>query len=192
MEQKKFKLSEEVQTQLRLMRQHLNLAAEDVSTDLGKSKAWLGQIERGKLLSIKREDLVNLLLMYTTYSEHEILNKGVLENFVSTGIATLNTHEAYDWYEDVEAIKSYFFDYLRDTSSKDELESKLIYIRCMLRCLEAYPGATALFFQNFFLFENILDNYKDLSQDQYLNKVASLHRKLENILQEEYDKSTCN
>lgn len=187
MEQNKFKLSSEVLAQLRYMRQYMNLAAEDVSVELGKSKAWLGQIERGKLLSIKKNDLIKLLEMYTVYSEEEIVSDGVLDNFIETGFALKNAPESKDWYEEVELIESYFYNYLNRCESDKDRNEKLIYIHALLRCLERYPESTSSFIQIFSTLEEIFDCYIDLTHDQYFLKALSLRQKLDHILKEELD-----
>lgn len=192
MEQKKYTLSVDIRTQLRFMRQSLNLSAEDVSVELGKSKAWLGQIERGKLLSIKREDLVELLVTYTNYNHNEILYDGVLDNFVTTGFALPDAPEDHDWYEEVDLIKDYFYGYLKNCTSDDERETKLEPIHSMLHCLSNYPGVTTLFFQNFILLENILNNYTSLKQDEYFQRVSALTQKINSLLNDEYNETINN
>ena len=82
MKQTKYKLPDFVRGYLRKMRKDMQLSAEDISVELGYSKAWLGQIERGKLHSIKEADLVKLLLIYLPdKTEDDIIEKGILENF---------------------------------------------------------------------------------------------------------------
>lgn len=87
MKQNKYVLSTRNRNTLRFMRKEKKFSADDISIQIGKSQAWLGQVERGKLQSIKKDDLIKLLSIYTGYSEIEVLNYSVLENFVSTGYA---------------------------------------------------------------------------------------------------------
>ena len=56
----KIRLTEEQRERLREIRKNSHKAAEDISVQLGYSKAWLGQIERGKLQTIKKDDLQKL------------------------------------------------------------------------------------------------------------------------------------
>lgn len=60
----KFILNNEIRSQLRSMRKKSKLTIEEVSAKLGKSRAWLGQIERGDLKGIKKEDLIKLTTLY--------------------------------------------------------------------------------------------------------------------------------
>ena len=185
MEPKKYKLSPDVRTQLRFLRQQNNLAAEDVSVELGKSKAWLAQIERGKLFTIKKADLIELLKMYTNYSEYEILHNGVLENFVQTGFALESAPQSKEWYDEIEIIKDYFYHYLNNCSDDSERSVQIAYIHALLRCMHDYPGAISLIFENIITLESILENYSSLSHDKYLSRVSSLTKKLSTILNSE-------
>ena len=91
MKQNSYLLTSVSRTQLRSMRKSKGFSAENVSVEIGKSKAWLGQIERGKLLSIKKDDLIKLLLIYTNYDKDIISSNGILENFIQSGcIINLN------------------------------------------------------------------------------------------------------
>ena len=90
MKQNKYILSTRNRNTLRFMRKEKGLAAEDISKQLGKSQAWLGQIERGKVQSINKDNLVKLLSIYTDCNEHEVVN---IENFISTGYAEKNETE---------------------------------------------------------------------------------------------------
>lgn len=182
MEQKKYKLTPDVRTQLRFLRQQSNLAAEDVSVELGKSKAWLAQIERGKLFSIKRNDLLELLKMYTEFSEYDIIHNGVLENFVQTGFAVESAPESKEWYDEIEIIKDYFYHYLNDCGNDNERLVQISYVNALLRCMNDYPGAISLMFENIITLETILENYSSLSHDKYLSKVSSLTKKLSTVL----------
>ena len=85
MKQNSYLLTSVSRTQLRSMRKSKGFSAENVSVEIGKSKAWLGQIERGKLLSIKKDDLIKLLLIYTNYDKDIISSNGILENFIQSG-----------------------------------------------------------------------------------------------------------
>lgn len=57
-------LTDKQRLQLRTMRKKSKLTIEEVSAKLGKSRAWLGQIERGDLKGIKKEDLSQLMILY--------------------------------------------------------------------------------------------------------------------------------
>lgn len=64
MSSNKIKLTDDQRKRLRELRKKANKAAEDVSVELGYSKAWLGQIERGKFQTIKQDDLLKLMTMF--------------------------------------------------------------------------------------------------------------------------------
>lgn len=55
-------------------------SAEEVSEMLGHHKSWLGQIERGRLVSIKQEDLINLLSILLDLPKEKI-SDDMLEKF---------------------------------------------------------------------------------------------------------------
>lgn len=56
-------------------------SAEEVSEMIGHHKSWLGQIERGRLVSIKQEDLSSLLSIILDIPKEEI-TEDLLENFI--------------------------------------------------------------------------------------------------------------
>lgn len=64
MSQNKIRLTDEQRIKLRELRKKSKKAAEDVSVELGYSKAWLGQVERGKFQTIKQDDLLKLMAMF--------------------------------------------------------------------------------------------------------------------------------
>ena len=74
---RKYELSKLSCLKLKNMRKETKLSIEEVSLMIGKSKDWLGQIERGKLQSIKKDDLMQLFMIYSkidnTYSMDTIL-----------------------------------------------------------------------------------------------------------------------
>ena len=80
MENNKIVLADESRIKLRFIRQQLNLSAENVAVEIGKSKAWLGQIERGKLHSIKTNNLIELLNIYKNHTENAELLK-IIDEF---------------------------------------------------------------------------------------------------------------
>ena len=57
-------------------------SAEEVSEMLNHHKSWLGQIERGRLVSIKEEDLIKLLSILLDTSEDEIVSNDCVDNFI--------------------------------------------------------------------------------------------------------------
>lgn len=68
MEQKKI-LTDIERRFLRVKRKECGYSAENVSIEMGKSKAWLGQIERGKLKTITMEDYKKLEKIYSNINE---------------------------------------------------------------------------------------------------------------------------
>ena len=71
---------------LRTARKAANIAAEDLSVEMKYSKAWLGQLERGKFQTIKNDDLMYLLLRYTECSKYDVVSTGIWSNFLENGI----------------------------------------------------------------------------------------------------------
>ena len=57
-------------------------SAEEVSEMLGHHKSWLGQIERGRLVSIKEDDLTTLLSILLDVPKDELIAKDCLNNFI--------------------------------------------------------------------------------------------------------------
>ena len=57
----KYTLNDKHRELLRKMRNFRGLSAEEVSEKINHHKSWLGQIERGRLASIKKDDLDKLL-----------------------------------------------------------------------------------------------------------------------------------
>ncbi|MBQ4264805.1 MAG: helix-turn-helix transcriptional regulator [Clostridia bacterium] len=65
---------------IRKMRESLKESVESVSRAIGKSPAWVGQLERGRFASIKRDTLVELLkVLYR--NEREKSDNELLERF---------------------------------------------------------------------------------------------------------------
>lgn len=181
----KFELNEKSRKELRTMRKKSKLTIEEVSAKLGKSRAWLGQIERGDLKTIQKNDLVELFKLYTDYPEEQIRYTDIIDNFIEEGILYTECPEAYNWYEEINFITNYFFEYFDKSASDEEVSDKLIYIHSLLRCLKDHSGATTLFLENFPLLERIFENYDELPADQYLSRFMKLTKKIQAILQEE-------
>lgn len=57
-------------------------SAEEVSEMLGHHKSWLGQIERGRLVSIKDTDLTKLLSILLDIPEDKIASGDYIDNFI--------------------------------------------------------------------------------------------------------------
>lgn len=187
MEQKKYILREKTRTQLQYLRKETKLTIEEVSLMIGKSKDWLGQIERGKLQGIKKEDLIKLLLIYTDYTKEELIYDGIVENFIKTGIAFSDKPEAYNWHEEVRWLTDRFFFYLDESTSDEDLYSRLADIHSLERCLEHFPGAMVLYFEHFKTILKILEGYKTLKGDQQILRFTRLMNKISTILTEELD-----
>lgn len=104
MDKDKYRLSKEQREKLRKIRKEKHLAAEDVSVELGYSKAWLGQIERGKLQTIKQEELAKLIALYTD-NEYKSNEMGkICEQFLKTGDVVLPKRERMTITEILEVI----------------------------------------------------------------------------------------
>lgn len=91
---RKYKLSKLSCIKLKNMRKETKLTIEEVSLMIGKSKDWLGQIERGKLQGIKKDDLMKLFMIYSkidnTYSTDDLLP--MFQNFVD-GLSEINNYD---------------------------------------------------------------------------------------------------
>lgn len=78
----KYHLYDRHRSLLKEWRVEKELSAEKVSEMLGHHKSWLGQIERGRLVSIKEDDLLNLLSILLTEPIDELIQGDCVEKFV--------------------------------------------------------------------------------------------------------------
>jgi transcriptional regulator with XRE-family HTH domain len=189
MEQLKYNLTPTIKNELRFLRQKRHLAAEDVSIELGKSKAWLGQIERGKLLSIKKDDLIKLLLIYTNFTEHEIVYEGVLENFLEFGKALPHTLKSDSIYVKM-GFESTFDIFMNNFNSENEREIILEYFEKFLYLMQHYPGVTSSFFRMIPKLLYMIENYSTLSKDKFFSKTSTLMNRIEKIILEEHENAS--
>ena len=184
MEQTKYFLSEECRTQLRFLRQGVKMAAEDVSVALDHSKAWLGQIERGKLQSIKKKDLVRLLSIYTSTPEEEIESERTLENFLATGFAVplLN-----DWYTKIDELDftNALYRVIKDIDDEFEKEFLFDNIEAFRVCLEKFPGVMVPLLNHAESLFYILYKYSELSPNKFLRKTKTFSSKIAVLLDQE-------
>lgn len=86
----KYKLLDSQRNFLRERRKIKHISAENLSAQLGKSKAWLGQIERGKLFSIKETSLVDLLSILYDVPKSAVINNSILINFLNCNFLNQN------------------------------------------------------------------------------------------------------
>lgn len=76
---------------LKTKRQALCLSAETVSEKLNHHKSWLGQIERGRLNSIKKDDFIKLLSILWHLPEEMIEQTNAVEQFYNNTLVTKKT-----------------------------------------------------------------------------------------------------
>ena len=81
----KIRLTDDQRSKLREFRKNSCFAAEDISTELGFSKTWLGQIECGKIKTIKYNDLVRLINLITGNKIESDEAKEIHKQFLETG-----------------------------------------------------------------------------------------------------------
>lgn len=182
MEQKKYKLTNINRNSLRLMRKEQKLAAEDVSTRIGKSKAWLGQIERGKLQSIKKDDLSELLSIYysnttTTITKEDIISKGFLDEFLNSGLPSQEQDKLYSELCDIN-FAYLFYNCIEQAPTLREKEEIMEQIKFLSYCLETYPDAmNTIIFNSETLFYTLYF-YSFVSNDTFCTKAKSFASKL--------------
>lgn len=187
MKQNKYILSTHVRNQLRVLRKNKCLSAENVSMELGKSKAWIEQIERGKIQSIKQDDLVKLLTIYTNFNNNEILQNGILVNFLYKGVISVEKPIKATDYFDMEEVIKIVQKYI--TFCKFHKEECIEELHTMLRCMNMYSAHTNAYLSNFTLLEQICQRSNlVLSDEEYIYRTFVLNKKIENILKEELEK----
>ncbi len=189
MDDKKYKLTETNRENLRLLRKKRNLAAEDVSVELGKSKAWLGQIERGKLQSIKYSDLVKLMALYfPDWSPEDLKTNGVIQNYLNYGLPLETTDEHYAKLNELDFTNT-FFKCIEHSIAYEEKEKIFDGIKNLLDCIYDYPSVMSSFMLQIHSLHIVLDNYSYLPADQFFSCINSLLSKTTQILEDEYEKS---
>ena len=103
---KKYKLSDSQRDFIRHKRRESCISAEIFSEKyLRKSKAWLGQIERGKLLTIKETDLITILSVFYDISKDTVINSGMVNNFEKCNFTELDKSQ-YTEIKNVKQIKN--------------------------------------------------------------------------------------
>ena len=189
MKKEKYILTEINRKELRSLRKNCGIAAEDVSVELGYSKAWLGQIERGKLQTIKQDDLAKILSLYCPeWTPEEIIKKDIINNFLKYNFLVESMDEYLGKLRELD-IADYFFKCIDQLSMDEEKANTYKDIEYFMYCLYNYPGSMTTFLSNVPLFSFILDNYSILPPDQFLSNVNAFTKKLTNLLREEHDRS---
>ena len=108
----KYELGSEHLSYIRKRRKDLKIPAESLSEQIGKSKSWLSQLERGVFRSIKKTDYVNLLrVLYAPYPEY-YSDEHLLREFFNDAANASLTAQMNDYH---------FFDAINyvDFDSKD-------------------------------------------------------------------------
>lgn len=122
---KKYRLNEIQRAKIREKRKEQKISAETLSERINKSKAWIGQIERGRLSTIKEDDLINLLsVLYEMPTK--AINKDFLNAFLNEDINILDNASWFDneYFDLWKYCKNYNFDSLIRKSFKT-IEHKL-------------------------------------------------------------------
>lgn len=115
----RFSLTEEHCNHIKKRREDIKKSAQAISKLIGKSPAWLGQLERGRTESINEKDLVNLLALLHQTSKEEIQYGGLLEKFKTltfdeTPISWIESSEFDDYKATTEISICQRINYLLD------------------------------------------------------------------------------
>lgn len=189
MQIEKFKLNDINRGYLRSLRKDRNMAAEDVSIELGRSKAWLGQIERGLVQTVKKYDLARIMAIYCPeYTPEDIISKGILNNYLNYGFLVEDMDEYLASLQNLDFANILYkcINPLQTSSEKDKTYQDIEYL---LKCFNDYPGATTSMLTNARLILFILDNYALLPPDQFFSNFNSFNNKLSNLIREELNRS---
>lgn len=185
MKRDKYILTEINRKDLRALRKKYNLAAEDVSVELGYSKAWLGQIERGKLQTIKQDDLAKLLSLYCPiWNPEEIINKEVLTNFLACGMLIESMDNYLSELHEI-SFPDIFYKCIEPLATQNLKEDSFKAISAFIYCINEFPSTMNTFLSKSFILQMILENYSILPADLYLSNIHSFFQKLSNLLDEE-------
>lgn len=189
MNNEKYKLTDINREHLRLIRKQRKLAAEDVSVELGFSKAWLGQIERGKLQTIKYHDLAKLMAIYfPEWSAEKLKTNGVIQNYLDYGLPLETMDEHLSKLDNLD-FTNIFYKCIEHSVTYEEREKTFNGIQNLLDCIHDYPGVMSSFLLQVHSLHIILDNYSYLPSDQFYRCVNALITKTTHFLNEEYKHS---
>lgn len=187
MQKEKHRLSNMNRTQLRKLRKGCRLAAEDISLELGYSKAWLGQLERGDLKTAKKKDLAYLLARYYPLrckNIEYVISSGILQNFLEYGIIIESADDQYIELSKKE-YTDIFYKCIEQSITDEKKDQMLSQINAFLNCVNEFPNVMSLLLSNSETLYNILSRYSELSNDQFLSVVNDFTSKLNNIIQTE-------
>ncbi len=174
---------------LRKLRKDSKRAAEDVSVELGYSKAWLGQIERGLTKTVKRYDLARVMCVYCPeYTPSQILSTGLLDNYMNYGLLVENMNAYLAELREIN-FADIFYKCIDQVSPKDEKDESFNSINTLANCIDTFPGAMNTLLSQSSILQMILENYSVLPPDMYLSNINSFSRKLTDLLEEELNSS---
>lgn len=166
---------------LKELRKMKKIGAEELSTYIGHHKSWLGQIERGRLQSIKTNDLIALLSALTNYSQEAIINNGILVNFIEHGQISVDTN--LDIKGEIDEMTCRLHSYL--DSHPDSIDDVLFDLNHFFICLSNYSGVMRLLLSQSSNLQEILDNYSSLSPDEYFSYTSNFINSIKSLINDE-------